>query len=134
VVNVLLQDSAHVAIMGTGGMGKTSLATAAIHNPQVAAKYSHRYFIPCHSSSTCSALAATIADYIGLEKGPNLPKRVAHCFAHASASILVLDNFETPWEPSTSRAEVEEFLSLLTDVPQLSLVVSSFLQVYRITI
>ncbi|KAJ7209404.1 hypothetical protein C8J57DRAFT_976790, partial [Mycena rebaudengoi] len=124
VVNVLLQDSAHVAIMGTGGMGKPSLATAAIHNPQVAAKYSHRYFIPCHSSSTCSALAATIADYIGLEKGPNLPKRVAHCFAHASASILVLDNFETPWEPSTSRAEVEEFLSLLTDVPQLSLVIT----------
>ncbi|KAJ7253873.1 hypothetical protein C8J57DRAFT_1473713 [Mycena rebaudengoi] len=38
VVNVLLQNSARVAILGTGGMGKTSLATAALHNPQVEAR------------------------------------------------------------------------------------------------
>ncbi|KAJ7218219.1 hypothetical protein C8J57DRAFT_1732300 [Mycena rebaudengoi] len=47
VVNILIQDSAHIAILGAGGMGKTSLATAALHNPQVEAKYSHRYFVPC---------------------------------------------------------------------------------------
>ncbi|KAJ7289526.1 P-loop containing nucleoside triphosphate hydrolase protein [Mycena rebaudengoi] len=124
LVNVLLQNSAHVAIMGTGGMGKTSLATAAIHNPQVAAKYSHRYFIPCYSSSTCTELATTIADHIGLEKGSNLQKRIAHSFAHAPASLLVLDNLETPWEPLSSRSEVEEFLSLLADVPHLSLMIT----------
>ncbi|KAJ7266072.1 hypothetical protein C8J57DRAFT_1229480 [Mycena rebaudengoi] len=41
VVNILLQDSAHIAILGTGGMGKTSLATTALHNQEVEAKYSH---------------------------------------------------------------------------------------------
>ncbi|KAJ7206183.1 hypothetical protein C8J57DRAFT_1484885 [Mycena rebaudengoi] len=38
VVNILMQDSAHIAILGAGGMGKTSLATVALHNPQVEAK------------------------------------------------------------------------------------------------
>ncbi|KAJ7240431.1 P-loop containing nucleoside triphosphate hydrolase protein, partial [Mycena rebaudengoi] len=117
VVNILIQDSAHIAILGTGGMGKTSLATAALHNPQVEAKYSHRYFVPCHSSPTCSELAATIAEHIGLEKGSNMAKKVAHYFSHTPPSLLVLDNLETSWEALSARSEVEEFLSLLTDAP-----------------
>ncbi|KAJ7248790.1 P-loop containing nucleoside triphosphate hydrolase protein, partial [Mycena rebaudengoi] len=124
VVDVLLQNSARIAILGAGGIGKTSLATAALHNPQVEAKYSQRYFVPCHSSPTCPELAATIADHIGLEKGSNMSKRVAHYFSHAPPSLLVLDNLETPWEAISSRFEVEEFLSLLTDVPHLSLVIT----------
>jgi hypothetical protein len=125
VVNVLLQKSAHIAILGAGGMGKTSLAIAALHDPQVVAKYSHRYFVPCHSSPTCSELAVTIADHIGLEKGSNMAKKIAHYFAHVPPSLLVLDNLETPWEYFSSRSEVEEFLSLLTDVPHLGLMVSN---------
>ncbi|KAJ7239117.1 P-loop containing nucleoside triphosphate hydrolase protein, partial [Mycena rebaudengoi] len=124
VVNVLLQKSAHIAILGAGGMGKTSLAIAALHDPQVVAKYSHRYFVPCHSSPTCNELAVTIADHIGVEKGSNMAKKIAHYFAHVPPSLLVLDNLETPWESFSSRSEVEEFLSLLTDVPHLGLMIT----------
>ncbi|KAJ7237869.1 hypothetical protein C8J57DRAFT_1566835 [Mycena rebaudengoi] len=124
VVNILIQDSAHIAILGAGCMGKTSLATAALHNPQVEAKYSHQYFVPCHSSPTCTELAATIADHIGLEKGSNMAKKIAHYFAQTPPSLLILDNLEIPWEPLSSRSEVEEFLSLLTDVPHLGLMIT----------
>ncbi|KAJ7261484.1 hypothetical protein C8J57DRAFT_1634459 [Mycena rebaudengoi] len=96
VVNILVQDSAHITILGAGGMGKTTLATAALHKPQVEAKYSHQYFVPCHSSPTCNELAATISDHIGLEKGSNMAKKIAHYFDHAPPSLLVLDNLETP--------------------------------------
>ncbi|KAJ7270380.1 hypothetical protein C8J57DRAFT_1180410 [Mycena rebaudengoi] len=121
---MLIQELAHVAILGAGGMGKTSLATAALHNHQVEAKYSFRYFVPCHSSPTCTELVRTIADHIGVEKGPNLSKKVAHYFTCAPPSLLVLDNLETPWESQLSRHEVEELLSLLTDAPQLGLVIT----------
>jgi hypothetical protein len=107
-----------------GGMGKTSLATAALNHPQVEAKYSHRYFIPCYSTPTCTELVSAIADHIGVEKGSGLSKKVAHHFMRTPPSLLVLDNLETPWEGITSRHEVEEFLSLLTDVPHLGLMVS----------
>ncbi|KAJ7254504.1 hypothetical protein C8J57DRAFT_1518642 [Mycena rebaudengoi] len=83
----------------------------------------HMYFVPCHSSPTYKELAATIADHIGLEKGSNMAKKIAHHFAHTPPSFLVLDNLETPWEPLSSRSEVEEFLSLLTNVPHLGLIV-----------
>ncbi|KAJ7279624.1 P-loop containing nucleoside triphosphate hydrolase protein, partial [Mycena rebaudengoi] len=124
VVNILIQDSAHIAILGAGGMGKTSLATAVLHNKQVEAKYSQRYFVPCHSNPTCTELAATIADYVGLKKGSNMAKKLAHYFAHAPPSLLVLDNLETCWEPLACRSEVEEFLSLLTDVSHLALIIT----------
>jgi hypothetical protein len=39
-------------------------------------------------------------------------------------AMLVLDNMETPWEPLSTRTEVEEFLSLLADVRHLALLVS----------
>ncbi|KAJ7276949.1 P-loop containing nucleoside triphosphate hydrolase protein, partial [Mycena rebaudengoi] len=124
VVNILVQDSAHIAILGAEGMGKTSLATVALHNPQVEAKYSQQYFVPCHSSPTCTELVATIADHIGLEKGSKMANKIAHYFAHAPPSLLVLDNLETAWETLSSRSEVEEFLSLLTDVPHLGLMIT----------
>ncbi|KAJ7261512.1 P-loop containing nucleoside triphosphate hydrolase protein, partial [Mycena rebaudengoi] len=124
VVNILMQDSAHIAILGAGGMGKTCLATAALHDPQVEVKYLHRYFVPCHLSLTCTELAATIADHIGLEKGSDMVKKIAHYFAHNPPSLLILDNLETPWETLSSRSEVEEFLSLLTEVPHLGLMIT----------
>ncbi|KAJ7256292.1 hypothetical protein C8J57DRAFT_1650715 [Mycena rebaudengoi] len=115
---------AQVTGLGAGGMGKTSLARAALHNLQVEAKYTQRYFVPCHSSPTCTELTATIADHVGLEKGSNMAKQIAHYFAHAPPSLLVLDNLETCWESLTCHSEVEEFLSLLTDVSHLALIIT----------
>jgi hypothetical protein len=107
-----------------GGMGKTNLATAALHDPQIETKYLCRYFVPCHSSPTCTELVAAIVDHIGLEKGTNMTKKIVQHFAHAPPSLLVLDNLETPWESVSSRSQVEDFLSLLTDIPHLGLMVS----------
>jgi hypothetical protein len=53
-----------------------------------------------------------------------MAKKIAHYFSHAPPSLLVLDNLETPWEALSSRSEVEELLSLLTEVPGLGLLVS----------
>ncbi|KAJ7288921.1 hypothetical protein C8J57DRAFT_1048120 [Mycena rebaudengoi] len=115
-VKILVQDSARIAILGTGGIGKTSLAMAALHDSQVEAKYSQRYFVPCHSSSTCTQLASAVADHIGVEKGSNLAQKIVHYLNHSPPSLLVLDNLETPWESISSQSEVEEFLSLLTAI------------------
>ncbi|KAJ7263711.1 hypothetical protein C8J57DRAFT_1230911 [Mycena rebaudengoi] len=42
VVTILLQDSARIAILGMGGMGKTTLTIAALQNAQVELKYPQR--------------------------------------------------------------------------------------------
>ncbi|KAJ7463175.1 hypothetical protein FB451DRAFT_1493928 [Mycena latifolia] len=45
VMEALQQRSPRIAILGPGGMGKTSLAKAALHHPDIAKKYERCYFI-----------------------------------------------------------------------------------------
>jgi hypothetical protein len=61
--------------------------------------------------------------HLGLNPGKDLTKPVVQYFTGKPASLLIIDNLETTWEPMQSRSGVEEFLSLLTDVPHLALIV-----------
>ncbi|KAJ7112025.1 hypothetical protein C8R43DRAFT_153306 [Mycena crocata] len=122
VVDTLKQESPRLAILGTGGIGKTTLATAALHHGDIVHKYPQRYFISCHSATTSTDLVEVIASHVGVDKGPNLARRIASHLKFNSICLLVLDNFETPWE--AARREVEEILSLLTEIPHLALMLT----------
>ncbi|KAJ7106521.1 P-loop containing nucleoside triphosphate hydrolase protein [Mycena epipterygia] len=124
VVTSLLRQSARIAILGAGGMGKSSLATAVLHHPDVAAKYEHRCFVATDSVTTSIELAALIGSHLGLEIGQDLTKAVVQSLSRGPPCLLVLDNLETAWEPLESRGGVEEFLSLLTDIPHLALIIT----------
>ncbi|KAJ7182453.1 hypothetical protein C8R43DRAFT_826388, partial [Mycena crocata] len=104
---------AKIAILGVGGMGKTSLATAILHHPDVAAHYEYRYFVGAEPATTAVELAAQIGLHIGLQPGKDLRGPVAQYFSRNATSLLILDNLETSWEPVESRGSVEEFLSRL---------------------
>ncbi|KAJ7099751.1 hypothetical protein C8R44DRAFT_947181 [Mycena epipterygia] len=124
IVEILSQDSARIAILGGGGMGKTSLARAALHHPSIVTKYQHLFFVACDSVTTSIEMATLLWAHIGLSPVKDVTKAVVQYFRRAPQSLLVLDNLETPWEPKVSRGSVEEFLSLLTDIPHLALMVT----------
>ncbi|KAF7370919.1 NB-ARC domain-containing protein [Mycena sanguinolenta] len=124
VVAALLTSSARIAVLGTGGIGKTTLAIAALYHPSVVDRYPHRHFVSCESASNCRGLVSIIGSHLGLEASSQLTKAILRHFSESAPSMLVLDNLETPWEPAGSRGEVEEFLSLLTDVSNLGLLVT----------
>ncbi|KAF8143201.1 hypothetical protein K438DRAFT_2110067 [Mycena galopus ATCC 62051] len=105
-------------------MGKTSLSCAVLHHPDVVAKYESRFFVATHSATTQLELAELIGAYIGLKPGRDMTKPVVQYFAREQSCLLILDNLETSWEPIRSRSNVEEFLSRLTDIPHLALVIT----------
>ncbi|KAJ7118057.1 hypothetical protein C8R44DRAFT_854189 [Mycena epipterygia] len=105
LVNMIKLDGARIAILGTGGIGKTSLATAVLHHPDIAVKYSLCYFISCHSTPNCAELVSGISTQIGYGT-MRKQKDIIHFFTYSRSSLLVLDNFETPWESASSRAEI----------------------------
>ncbi|KAJ7499999.1 hypothetical protein FB451DRAFT_1358984 [Mycena latifolia] len=124
ILKNLTGESPRIAILGPGGIGKTSLAKVALHHPNIPYNYEHRIFVACDSATTCIELAALIGFSIGLNPGRDLTKPVVQYLSGGPPCLLVLDNLETSWERVESRGGVEEFLSLLTDVTHLALIIT----------
>ncbi|KAJ7757966.1 hypothetical protein B0H16DRAFT_1822663 [Mycena metata] len=114
-----------IAVLGAGGMGKTSLARAVVHDPQIMSMFEpNRHFVLCESCTTEVELAALIGAHIGMKPGKDLTRQVLQYFSIAPPCLLVLDNLETVWEPLESRRGTEEFLSLLTEVARLAVMIT----------
>ncbi|KAJ7899910.1 P-loop containing nucleoside triphosphate hydrolase protein [Mycena leptocephala] len=125
ILQLFSQGTPRIAILGAGGMGKTSLARAIIHHTDITERYNqHRFFVACDLPATQVELAALIGAHVGLKPGKDLTHPVIQYFSSSSDSLLILDNLETLWEPAESRGKIEEFLSLLTGVDHLALVIT----------
>ncbi|KAJ7195949.1 P-loop containing nucleoside triphosphate hydrolase protein, partial [Mycena pura] len=125
ILQLFNQDAPRIAILGAGGMGKTSLARAVLHHPDILHKYGEcRIFIACDVASTMPELVALIVNYLGLKIGRNPTEQVIHHFAYGPPTLFILDNLETAWESTGSRNEIEEFLAVLTDIEHLALIIT----------
>ncbi|KAJ7301114.1 P-loop containing nucleoside triphosphate hydrolase protein [Mycena albidolilacea] len=114
-----------IAILGGGGMGKTSLARALLHHPKIIMTYGqNRFFVSCNSVSTEPELVALIGAHLGLKQGIDLTRPVLRHFSNSPPSLLILDELETLWEQVESHSEIEELLALLTSVDHLALIIT----------
>jgi hypothetical protein len=124
IVGALMRERARVAIIGSGGMGKTTLGLAALHHLEVEKQYPQRHFVSCESATSSEELISILGLYLQIPRSTGMSREIYGHFLEGGPAILMLDNMETPWEPLATRTQVEEFLSLLADVPQLALLVT----------
>ncbi|KAJ6556075.1 hypothetical protein B0H19DRAFT_1262191 [Mycena capillaripes] len=66
LITTLVTNSPRAAILGPGGMGKTTLAMAALHHPAIVDKFRARHFISCESANTSVDLVIQIGLHLGL--------------------------------------------------------------------
>ncbi|KAJ7761691.1 P-loop containing nucleoside triphosphate hydrolase protein, partial [Mycena metata] len=125
ILTLFKQGTPRIAILGAGGMGKTSLARTVVHHAEVTTKYhGNRFFVTCDTASSRPELAGLIGAHLGMKPGKDLTQAVLQHLSSSPPSLLILDNLETVWEPTKSRQEIEEFLSLLTDINSLALMIT----------
>ncbi|KAJ6468852.1 P-loop containing nucleoside triphosphate hydrolase protein, partial [Mycena sanguinolenta] len=124
IMRILHQTAPRIAILGGGGMGKTSLARAALHHLDTPTRFEQRFFISAEPANSSTELAALIGLHIGLNSGEDLTKTVVRYFSRQPSCLLILDNLETVWEPIQSRGRVEEFLALLANITHLALIIT----------
>lgn len=91
---------AHIAILGAGGMGKTTLALHIMKDEAVREKFREIYFVPCELFSNALNLIQGLVQALSLPVTESLsPYETLQRYLELSHDpmLLVLDNFETPW-------------------------------------
>jgi hypothetical protein len=93
IVQMFGQEVPRITILGAGGMGKTSLARAVMHHPEMMSRYEdHRLFVPCDTVLTIVQLAALSGAHLGLIPGNDLTRPVLCFYASSPPTLLILDN------------------------------------------
>ena len=122
VATVLGDPAPPTPILGGPGIGKSTVALAAVHDDRVAARYgSRRYFARCDGLQSREGLASEISRAVGATPSPEPETALLQELARGP-SVLIIDNAETPWESES--LPVEELLAQIAGVPGVALVAS----------
>ncbi|KAJ7182808.1 hypothetical protein C8R43DRAFT_968126 [Mycena crocata] len=126
IFTLMGSSPARIAILGAGGIGKTTLAVSVLHDPRVIARYESRYFVACDGVTSAELLLTELANVLRLPRNQldeNMHDLVLATFRRGSV-IICFDNLETAWDNPESRRAVEDLLMEFIDIPNLALLVT----------
>ncbi|KAJ6489720.1 hypothetical protein DFH09DRAFT_1291216 [Mycena vulgaris] len=104
ILKALIQESPRIAILGAGGMGKTSLARAVLHHTEISSRYErHRFFVACDTVSTSVELAGLIGAHLGLKPGKDLTKAITKSGRTCQGAPKAVARGSRPLEGNLSR-------------------------------
>jgi len=116
-----------LAVLGSGGMGKTSVSLAILHDRRIRTHYgSRRFFLSCEAHADGDSVVVALARLFDLQASRDLLTIVVGYLTDNGPTILVLDNIETVWsaQNSTAAAATERLLATLAQIPALSLIIT----------
>ncbi|KZP08507.1 hypothetical protein FIBSPDRAFT_964749 [Athelia psychrophila] len=120
-------ENPRIAILGSGGMGKTAAALHLMRNEAVVARYGDRiFFVACDAATSADLLASRILQTISVAvaAGENLVTAMHLALKGAPPTLLVLDNFESIWEGERDHAAIRDLLQKIVDCPSSTLIVT----------
>lgn len=118
-VATLLAAPGALLLHGSGGIGKTTLAHAILHDAEIEHRFDERrWHAALNTATNAETMASTVVRALGLDPAAH---RIESALAHMAEApgLLLLDNLETPClaEPSATEA----LLARLARIPGLAL-------------
>ena len=117
-----------LAVLGPGGMGKTSVLLAISHDSRIIAHFGNDniHWVPCEQAASVELLIGLIAKSLNIQTLSNDPLQDIKAMLRSTDHIhlLLFDNFETPFHIEHTQAEVEEILRMVASSPKVSILVT----------
>ncbi|KZP06453.1 hypothetical protein FIBSPDRAFT_1053523 [Athelia psychrophila] len=124
---ITVNENPRLAILGAGGMGKTSTALHVTHHEAVVARYKDRiFFLACDAATSADLLASLILQVIGVSVGAekNLLTALHLALKCAPPTLLLLDNFESLWEAERNHNATRDLLQKIANSPSSTLIIT----------
>ncbi|KAG8949057.1 hypothetical protein FRC03_000482 [Tulasnella sp. 419] len=128
-IKLLLSGAtARLVILGPGGMGKTSVALKIVYDARVKERYgSYRCWVPCEQATSIPLFTELIARSLNVppsSSGDRLREIIIFLENAEHLYLILLDNFETPWDIEGQQSDVADILTRLASIPTVSLLVT----------
>ena len=124
---LLTAGTARLAILGAGGMGKTSVAVAIIHDDRIIGRFGNgRLFLSCEALCDIDSIVIALATMLDLKASNDLLSAVVSYLKTSPRTLLVLDNLETVWlvDDAAKVSAIEDLLAVLAKAPKLSFIIT----------
>jgi tetratricopeptide (TPR) repeat protein len=131
LTNLVVNDE-HIALIGAGGMGKSSLAKAILNETLVVEKFAERRFFVTYDGMDPSAITfetfmTRLARALGIELVGADPMRQVRTFLRSTSALIALDNAET-FEEARGQSALQEIppaIADIADIPGITLILTS---------
>ncbi|KAH8810136.1 hypothetical protein DL96DRAFT_1821644 [Flagelloscypha sp. PMI_526] len=115
---VLSSSKPRVALLGPGGIGKTTIGTTVLHDARIISAYPTKYFVSAEQVSTNELLKISVAESLAIpqiSRGVDLVSHIVDSIRRNSQPIILcIDNLETVWEVESEQPKVDRFLEVLS--------------------
>ena len=124
----LSETASHICLLGPGGMGKTSVSLAIVNSDLVQAKFQegHRVWVPCLEATSATLFLQVL--YTSLRVKRQTDNVMSDILDELNLSkdpyLLLLDNFETPWNTTDGQKRVKETLHMLNQLSHVSILIT----------
>jgi tetratricopeptide (TPR) repeat protein len=127
IVRGQTSKGSNIAIMGSGGMGKTSVALAVINHQRILQAFGNfRHWIPCDLRYTIPLLLDHFAGILSITatSGDLLGDIISNLQESNISRVILLDNFETLWDLTETKSESQAILSSLASIPCITILLT----------
>ncbi|KAJ7581184.1 hypothetical protein C8J56DRAFT_1057181 [Mycena floridula] len=116
------------ALLGAGGQGKTALALKIMAHPALKRCYSRKnsVWVPCEEASSAALLLDVLFTSLAITKDTHstIEDILDEVRKTSQPIILLLDNFETPWNAAGARGAVASILRDIAQFPHVALFIT----------
>ncbi|KAG1724014.1 hypothetical protein EDB19DRAFT_2043614 [Suillus lakei] len=128
----LVVNGEHIALIGPGGIGKSSLAKAILNEPLITEKFADRRFFVTYDgldplTITFETFMTRFAGALGIEAAGADPVHQISTLLRSASALVVLDNAETFEEAIASSAlrEIPPAIADIANIPGVVLILTS---------